>query len=131
MKDLIWDEILSVGVEEVDEDHRRLLELFNLLNRATEAGRTPEYVAAVLEELIHCTAWHFSHEERLMLEHGYEGLAEHRQEHRELMQGVRALQQKVQQTGVTQEDLQYLERWLTQHILSEDGRMGAYLSQVM
>ena len=48
MKDLVWDRILSVGVDEVDEDHRRLLDLFNILNHAVTEGAAPEYVAAVL-----------------------------------------------------------------------------------
>ncbi|MGQ9686992.1 MAG: hemerythrin domain-containing protein [Thiobacillaceae bacterium] len=79
------------------------------------------------------TAWHFSHEERLMLKHGYEGLAEHREEHRELIRSVRELQQKILQAGirVAVEDLVYLERWLTLHILTDDAKMGGYLAQAM
>lgn len=133
MKDVVWDNILSVGVDEIDDHHRRLLDLFNLLNHSVAEGSSPEYLAAVLEELINCTAWHFSHEERLMLKHGYPGLAEHREEHRELMRGVRELQQKILQAGIRvgDDDLVYLERWLTQHILIDDARMGAYLAQAM
>ena len=133
MKDLIWDRILSVGVDEIDDDHRRLLDLFNILNHSVNEGSTPEYLAAVLEELINCTAWHFSHEERLMLKHGYEGLALHREEHRELIRGARELQKKILQAGlhVAEEDFVYLERWLTQHILTDDAKMGAYLAEAM
>lgn len=133
MKDLVWDSILGIGVDEIDEDHRRLLDLFNILNHAVSESGPTEYLAAVLEELINCTAWHFSHEERLMLKHGYQDLAKHKAEHRELIQAVRELQEKIQQAGgrVAEEDLVYLERWLTQHILTDDARMGAYLSQVM
>jgi hemerythrin len=29
------------------------------------------------------------------------------------------------------QDIDFLERWLTEHILTEDMRMGVYLSQVM
>ncbi|HIJ47946.1 MAG TPA: hemerythrin, partial [Gammaproteobacteria bacterium] len=38
MKELIWDQSLSVQVKEIDEDHRRLVELFNLLLHAVEEG---------------------------------------------------------------------------------------------
>ena len=38
MKDLIWDNTLSVQVQEIDEDHRRLVELFNLLGHAVEGA---------------------------------------------------------------------------------------------
>ena len=133
MKDLVWDHILSVGVKEIDEDHRKLVNLFNILNHAVAQGDAPEYLEAVLEELISCTAWHFNHEERLMLKYGYEDMAEHKMEHQELIKSARELQQKILQAGklVANEDIEFLERWLTEHILTADMRLGAYLSRVM
>ena len=133
MKDLVWTKILSIGVDEIDEDHHRLLDIFNILNHSVTEGATPDYLAAVLEELINCTAWHFSHEERLMLKHGYEGLASHKAEHRELIKSAKELQQKILQAGniVATEDLEFLERWLTEHILTDDLKMGNYLALAM
>ena len=133
MKDLVWDHVLSVGVDEVDDDHRKLVNLFNMLNHSVTEGNDPEYLAAILEELINCTAWHFSHEERLMLKHGYEGLAEHKEEHKELVKSAKELQQKILQAGnlVATEDIEFLERWLTEHILTTDMRMGSYLAMEM
>ena len=133
MKDLVWDHVLSVGVDEVDDDHRKLVNLFNMLNHSVTEGDDPEYLAAILEELINCTAWHFSHEERLMLKHGYEGLAEHKEEHKELVKSAKELQQKILQAGnlVATEDIEFLERWLTEHILTTDMRMGSYLAMEM
>jgi hemerythrin len=133
VKDIVWDHVLSVGVDEIDDDHRRLVDIFNILNHSVMEGDAPEYLAAVLEELINCTAWHFSYEERLMLKYGYKDLEEHKIEHQELVNSARELQQKILQAGklVVDEDLEYLERWLTAHILTDDMRLGSYLSQVM
>ena len=133
MKDLVWDHILSVGIDEIDEDHRRLVDLFNILNHSVTEGDAPEYLAAVLEELINCTAWHFSHEERLMLKYGYEGIAEHKMEHQELIKSAKELQQKVLQAGnlVGNEDIEFLEHWLTEHILTADMKLGSYLVEAM
>jgi hemerythrin len=133
VKDIVWDHVLSVGVDEIDDDHRRLVDIFNILNHSVMEGDAPDYLAAVLEELINCTAWHFSHEERLMLKYGYKDLEEHKIEHQELVNSARELQQKILQAGklVVDEDLEYLERWLTAHILTDDMRLGSYLSQVM
>lgn len=133
MKDLVWDHILSIGIDEIDEDHRRLLDLFNILNHSVTEGDAPDYLAAVLEELINCTVWHFSHEERLMLKYGYEGFAEHKAEHQELIKSVRELQQKILQAGklVENEELEFLEHWLTEHILATDMKLGSYLVQTM
>lgn len=133
MKDRAWSPILSVEVDEIDEDHRKLVNVFNILNHAVREGEAPDYIAAVLEELINCTVWHFSHEERLMIKHGYPEFEEHRSEHRELIESVRNLQQEILKadSAMTDENIEFLERWLMEHILTTDMRLGAYLSQVM
>lgn len=133
MKDISWDYVFSVGIDEIDEDHRRLINLFNILNHSVTSGEDPAYLAAVLEELINCTVWHFSHEERLMLKYGYPGYAEHREEHQDLIESVRELQQKIRDAGkeVAAEHLAFLEHWLTGHILATDMKLGAYLTETM
>lgn len=133
MKDLVWDKSLSVQIDEIDEDHRRLVDLFNLLNRSLEQGDSPDYIAALLEELISCTVWHFRHEERLMLKYGYEGLEEHRTEHQELIESARQLQQRVSQgdNTLSADGIEFLEQWLTGHILGTDMEMSTYLCEVM
>jgi hemerythrin-like metal-binding protein len=133
MKDIVWGQVLSIEVDEIDEDHRKLIEIFNMLNHAVTDGESPDYLAAILEELVNFTAWHFSHEERLMLKHGYAGLEDHRQEHRELIKSAKALQEKIQAADntIADEDIEYLEHWVTEHILTDDMKMGDHLSEVM
>lgn len=133
MKELTWDKTLSVDVPEIDEDHRRLVDLYNILNHAVAEGDSPEYIAAVTDELIACTIWHFRHEERLMLRHGYEGLAEHRAEHEDLIASARELQQRLQDAGrsVSNQEVEFLERWLVGHIFGADMKLGAFLCEAM
>lgn len=133
MKDIVWSHILSVEVDEIDEDHRKLINIFNILNHAVVEGESPDYLAAVLEELINCTVWHFSHEERLMLKYGYDGMEEHKAEHRQLIEGAKELQQEILQAdkSLADEHIEFLKRWLTEHILTADMRLGSHLSQVM
>ena len=128
MKSLVWDEVLSIGNDEVDADHKILVGLFNLLNQAISDERPGEYVAALLEELINATAWHFSHEERLMLEHEYDLRGEHRSEHQDLLHSIRDFQQSFAHSAtLEQDDLLFLERWLTEHILVSDMKFGSFL----
>lgn len=133
MKNIIWDDTLSVEVDEIDEDHRRLVDLFNRLNRSVAEGDSTDYIEAVLEELISCTIWHFRHEERLMLLYEYQDIEEHKAEHDDLINSVRRLQQKFHQANklLTNQDIEYLENWLTEHILGHDMKLGFYLMQVM
>jgi len=132
MKELTLDETLTLGIEEIDGDHSKLIELYNILNHSVSEGASKEYVEAVLEEMINCTVWHFSHEERLMLKYGYNGYEEHKSDHQDLIEGAGKLKQKFLQTGkLEEEDLIYLERWLTEHILVSDSRLAAFLIEVM
>jgi hemerythrin-like metal-binding protein len=133
VKDIVWSSILSIGIDEIDEDHRKLIGIYNILNHSVMEGESSDYLAAVLEELINCTVWHFSHEERLMLKYGYRGLEEHKAEHRELIESARELQQEILQANkpVADRHLEILERWLTEHILTADMRLGSHLCQVM
>jgi hemerythrin-like metal-binding protein len=133
VNDLAWGETLSVEVDEIDDDHRKLVDLFNILNHALVEAEAKDYVDAVFEELISCTIWHFRHEERLMLKYGYEGSEDHKTEHRDLIDSVRALQWKYLQGDkqLSNEDIEYLEHWLTGHILSADKDLGSYLVTVM
>ena len=133
MKDLILDNTLIIGIDEIDDDHGKLINLFNILNHSVTEGAATDYVAAVLEELINCTVWHFSHEERLMLKYGYDAYEVHKAEHKDLVDSIRELQQSFLQTGSLdeKEHLKFLERWLTEHILVADIRLGSYLLEVM
>lgn len=133
MKDLIWDKALSVDVQEVDEDHQKLMDLYNILKHSVEEGDTTEYIESVMEELISCTVWHFKHEERLMLKYNYEGLKEHRDEHLDLIETCMEFYQKIQHEGkdISEEDIHFLEQWLVGHILGTDMKMGAFLGEVM
>lgn len=133
MKDIVWGHVLSVEVDEIDDDHRKLVKIFNILNHAVMEGESQDYLAAVLKELVNCTVWHFSHEERLMLKYGYDEIEEHKAAHQELVDSAKELQQKILQAdkAMADEDIEFLERWLTEHILTDDMRLGAYLSQVI
>jgi len=133
MKDLTWGDALSVQIEEIDEDHKKLVELFNILNHSVMEDDAADYIDAVLLELMYCTDWQFGHEERLMLKYGYEGLAEHREEHQALIESAADLQQKCLQEGRTLliEDIEFLEHWLTGHILGADMDLGSYLGEEM
>lgn len=85
---LEWRSMLEVGVAEMDDDHRRLIEL---LNRAQDASADDDQRASlsVLHELQDFVAWHFAREELLMARLRYGGSGAHRNEHGQLLEGMR------------------------------------------
>ena len=133
MRDLAWSENLSVAVDEIDDDHRRLVDKFNFFSHAVAEKEPPDYLEALLEELVAFTAWHFKHEERLMLRYGYDGFAEHKQEHQELIDGVDEIRQEILRSEMqaTDQHIEALERWLVEHILVADMKLGDFLAEAM
>lgn len=94
---------------------------------------SPRYREAVIEELITCTVYHFRHEERLMLKYNYPYVSGHKAEHQELIESAVAFQQKYFQDNgkMSEADFEYLEHWLTEHILVVDMKLGEWLARVM
>ncbi len=134
MKDITWGRNLSVEVDEIDSDHRKLVNLFNLLAHAVADGEAPVYLVALLDELISCTAWHFKHEERLMVKYVYADYVSHKAEHDDLIAAGKELQQRFPGDGdqdSKEKDIEYLERWLVEHILVTDMKLGDYLVEKM
>lgn len=68
-----------------------------------------------------------------MLKYAYEGFEEHKTEHQELIDSAKVLQQKFLQENklLSSEDIEFLEHWLTEHILVADMKLGAYLAEAM
>lgn len=133
MKDLIWDNTLSVQIDEIDDDHRKLVQLLNILKHSIDEADPSDYIESVLDELLNCTIWHFSHEQRLMVKYSYDSLVEHKTEHQELIESAKELQKNFLQdnNSLSSEDIEFLEHWLTGHILGADMALGSFLSEVM
>ena len=130
MREIVWSDVLSVEFDEIDEDHHKLVDLFNTLNHAIADGDNPDYVEAILDELIACTVWHFKHEERLMMKHDYKGFADHKEEHLALIESAQKLYEKFiqQDKQLSNDDIEFLDQWLTEHILTTDMALGGYLA---
>lgn len=125
-----WKDSYSVGVAEIDKQHKKLIDLINNLTQAMSQGKGKEAVNTVLGELVSYCATHFSKEEKLMTETGYPELADHKEKHRKMTQKVLALQADVKagKKSVTIDVMRFLEQWLDKHVLGTDKQYGPHLN---
>ena len=124
-----WHEGYSVGVQQFDADHRRLLNLAEEMVLAARQQAQPLTAGEVLEDLIAYAEEHFLHEERLMQTTGYAGLQEHQVEHRRLLDEIRRYQADMGQGRVNADDVaRYVADWIFGHIDSEDRKYGDHLN---
>ncbi|MCP3850939.1 MAG: hemerythrin family protein [Gammaproteobacteria bacterium] len=117
-----WSEELSVGIEEIDEQHKVLVGLINRMHVAIEEKHGSDVVISILSELADYTKIHFAVEESLMSILEYPGYQEHKDIHDELLEHVVELQKKVVsgKLSISFELMHFLKSWLSKHILEED-----------
>ncbi len=112
-----WTEQMSVGLPELDADHRQLIDIINGLEHPS--GGEAESVGPALVALGRYAEFHFAREERVLAACGYEALPEHQDEHRGFADKIRSY--AAADGGRSRADLAaYLNEWLRHHILIVD-----------
>jgi hemerythrin len=124
----VWSEEFSIGLDEIDEQHKELVSLLNDLHVAIREHHATDTCRQILDALADYTRTHFAVEESLMRITGYPQFAVHKQNHEELIGQVQALQEKLDsgQAKITFELLHFLKQWLVHHINEADKRFGEY-----
>jgi hemerythrin-like metal-binding protein len=126
-----WTEKMSVGVEVLDADHKRLIGLLNDLHDGIAAGQGTERLGRVLYGLADYVGTHFAHEEDYFAQTGYPGATEHIQEHRALTKLVKDVQMRYNQgkfEALSLNTMNFLKDWLTDHLQGSDNNYKSHLN---
>ncbi|MES9992509.1 MAG: bacteriohemerythrin [Candidatus Thiodiazotropha sp.] len=123
-----WSDALSVGIEEIDEQHKMLVSLVNKMHEAIHQRHGSDVVKGILGDLADYTRIHFAVEESLMRILNYPDYENHKEIHEELLQSVSDLQEKVAtgKTAIGFELMHFLKTWLTKHIMEEDMEYSSF-----
>lgn len=77
-----WSELkYGVKIKDVDEQHQKLIGIFNELYMATYVGHSQDVIQEIISELQAYITYHFGLEEKLMYDNHFPGLQEHKAEH--------------------------------------------------
>ena len=130
MASITWDSGLETGIEEIDGQHRVLIDTFNRL--AAAVGRVDasrEELEGILEFLRECAMLHFQTEQELMARHRYPYENEHRRLHADLVSEMEEVLEGFHRGGraLTPVTLEYLDEWIVRHIREEDLRLAEFL----
>ena len=118
-----WDDAaMSVGITEIDEQHKVLVGMINDLNEAMRAGRGKDALEDMIRGLKDYAAFHFGHEEKLMSSHDFPGLLAHKARHRDFVKQVVDFEKGFAsgKAALTMEVMQFLKDWLVEHIQGTD-----------
>ena len=128
---LAWDDKLSVGIESIDEDHKKLIGLINTLQTAVMYPSGETYERQALKEVVDYTIYHFKREEELMLEFNYPDYEPHKKTHAVMIGKVGEFMEAYEQNseGAICDLTKYLKTWLIKHIAGTDQQYTSYLHE--
>jgi hemerythrin len=124
-----WKPEYSVGIQSIDEQHIKLLNLINNVRAAVLCDTGPDFERGALEDLIAYTQGHLKYEEELMRTHAYFDYEAHKGQHDQMVKQVDAYVRHYEEKGsvILPEVADYLQRWLVQHIQGTDRKLCQFL----
>ena len=119
-----WDDTLSTGIEELDNQHRGLVDELNQMFEALNQGMASESAAMIgsIDRLLSHLRPHFRYEEEWLEKAHSTRLPGHRQQHQQAIAKIEKLRNELSgsDSRAAYDILRQLRRWLVEHIVNED-----------
>jgi hemerythrin len=129
-----WREELAIGNQRIDEQHRELLQRFDMLLAACRRGEGRAELAKLLDFLDEYVVKHFGDEEQLQQTSGFPDFQSHQLQHLGFVKRLADLKASIRAEGEVQLDHvlttnKLLLDWLVQHISTRDREVGRFLNE--
>ncbi|MBI9071388.1 MAG: hemerythrin family protein [Melioribacteraceae bacterium] len=120
-----WDDSYSVGINLIDNQHKKLIRILNKVIEHSEMDVRSKVVAEVLTEMTSYASYHFESEEKYLVKLGKEELDLHRKEHQFFLKETAEFCFETMNNKQTlpKEVKVFLRRWLLNHILKSDMKL--------
>ncbi|MCG6552711.1 MAG: bacteriohemerythrin [Candidatus Magnetominusculus sp. LBB02] len=124
-----FDSKLKVDVSDIDNQHKKLVEMVNELHGAMSIGKGAAVLGGILTKLVDYTKEHFAMEEGLIQKYKYDDGNHHKSEHDKLTKQVMDLKKQFSEGKmvVTIDVLNFLKGWLNDHIKDVDKKLAHFL----
>jgi len=124
-----WKDDYSVGIDSIDQQHKKLLNLINQLQTAVDYSTGEQFEREALDELVDYTKTHFSYEEGLMRDNDYPDFEAHKLQHEKMFKKVEEVLSEYEQDHDTamSNAAEFLKDWLIKHINGTDKEYSSYL----
>jgi len=117
-----WNDQYSVGVEEIDNQHKGLVKLINKLFDAMSEGQANNILGEIINEMARYTQVHFATEEKYFALFNYPESNVHIDEHQKFVAEVIKFKTQFDNGNIilSIEIFRFLKNWLVNHILVSD-----------
>ncbi|HBG06818.1 MAG: hemerythrin [Geobacteraceae bacterium GWC2_58_44] len=127
-----WQESLSIGMLEVDIQHKLLFEKFNAFLAACEAETEADGIYRLFWFLEAYAITHFNEEEKLMQRVGFPDYLKHREKHLAFAGEIAKLKEQLKHEGPTHTLVStmtmFISGWLVNHISSMDRAIARFVA---
>jgi hemerythrin-like metal-binding protein len=126
-----WSDELSVGIDEIDQQHRQFIDIINELHLAMKSGKTQDVLPTILKKLSNYAVFHFTHEEGIMHSYHYPESSGHKLIHDKFTKEIHKLSEDLinQKTLLSMDVMKSLKDWLVAHIMGQDKKYGDYIKK--
>ena len=121
-----WKDEYSVGVPEVDYEHRKLIDLINELHENLIRKDSHETVTDFLGEIYAKISAHFALEEKFMRDIRYDQYDDHKADHERLLDEIRDIMDDQERGAYVDYESVLSERlsaWFGEHFKTHDARL--------
>ncbi len=132
---IVWNSDYDTGVEEMDEQHRILVNTINEAREKLSKDASLEALENITRDLLSYALYHFETEEEMMQEHDYKAYSQeeyetHMKQHRDFSAQVVAVRESIKLGNpITKEDLiEFLMSWLINHINNTDKKLARFVN---
>jgi hemerythrin len=124
-----WKQEFSLGIPDVDHEHRELIGLINELYAKLQRRDSTVSVADFLGEIYAKISAHFALEEKIMRERHYDQYDDHKADHERLLDEIRDIMDAYEDDAHFNESelTACLTTWFTDHFRTKDARLHKYL----
>jgi hemerythrin len=123
-----WNESLSIGNKDVDDDHKKLIEIINNLIDLIELNLDRKEFARILSKMTDYSLTHFKREEAYMQKFCFPELSTHQKHHMKYIYKVSIYNDALLSHNPPdpKEIVDFLKAWWENHILKEDSGYEIY-----
>jgi len=126
-----WNESYSVGVNEIDMQHQKLVGMINELHDAMLQGQGKTILGNIISGLIDYAQIHFATEEKYFDLFGYPDSVSHKKEHSDFTQKIAGFKTGFDsgKLGMSINVMDFLSSWLRNHIKVVDKKYSPLLNE--